>query len=171
MSNHDKSTTILRYEEYLSFVKPVRVTKHWVNGTFRATRVTEVPWDRLDKPESARMSSGDLDNWGSCMSVEDRSITPDIAKSFMEFKGLLGKPGTWLGSDGETPTNDKYLPLDATAWDSHQRDVDRVARGEAPTQPSGWVEDPQGSQGSQYSQDDHLTSSSTDTTLFEQKVA
>jgi hypothetical protein len=171
MSNHEKSTTLLHYEEYVNntnhFVRPVRVTKHWVNGTFRSTRVTEVPWDKLEKPESAKMSGRDLDNWGSCMSSEDRNITPEITKSFMEFKGLLGKPGTWLGSDGETPSHDKFLPLDDTAWDSHQRDVERVARGEAPTQPSGWVEDPQDSQDSQ---DDHLTSSTDDIMLSEQKV-
>lgn len=157
MSHHDKSSIIVRYER-THCVTPVRIKKEWVNGTFRATRVTEVPWNKMEKPDSARMSSGELDNWGSCMSVEDRNVDPTLVKSFMEFRGLLGKPGTWLGSGlpGETPSHDKYLPLDDNAWDSHARDVERVSRGEAPTQPSGWIEDP-------------LTSTDDDLTLAGEK--
>lgn len=109
----------------------IKVTRQygWLNNKWTVLRVSESPLHGR-KTEASYMHSSELDGWGS-VKLKQVPVGSAIRLDLME-RGFIRPP-----SYDQLPC----LPVDVWAVKSHIEDMERVSRGEQPTQPYGMTED------------------------------
>jgi hypothetical protein len=137
MSNHPNTVSYIRYEPKQTTTKfgigvrayeltRVEVTRSWLNTgrgpKLTITHVKEVPFTGFSE-EVRRMTSYELDGWGSVQVDRDAELAPSELKQYLRETGHVTEPG-----HGQS-----CLMLNDAAWASHIRDVDRISMGLEPS--------------------------------------
>lgn len=132
MSNHTNTVSYIRYEPIWfpetksGSLTRVEVTRSWLNTgrgpKLTITHVKEVPFTGFSE-EVRRMTSYELDGWGSVQVDRDAELAPSELKQYLRETGHVTQPGHGL----------PCLMLDEKAYTSHFNDLHRISIGLEPS--------------------------------------